>query len=216
MLLIRNFELRAEAAYQQGKIGGFFHSYIGQEAIQTAAVAAMGKNQWWVTSYRCHALALLLGATPGELMAELYGKENGNARGRGDSMTFLPSTFWVGMELSAARFPSAQALPSLLNMPKRFFMQVMVKMSVLLFSEKEPLLEGSLHESLNLASLWDLPAIYVIENNKWGMGTGANRAICVEPIAETKAIGYNMKSYTLDGMDFLTAIWGLNISMRNA
>ena len=78
MLLIRNFELRAESAYQQGKIGGFFHSYIGQEAIQTAAVAAMGKNQWWVTSYRCHALALLLGATPNELMAELYGKANGN------------------------------------------------------------------------------------------------------------------------------------------
>src|SRR5271167_2173605 len=71
MLLIRNFETRAEAAYLQGKIGGFFHSYIGQEAIQTAAVAAMGVDQWWSTSYRCHALALLLGATPQELMAEL-------------------------------------------------------------------------------------------------------------------------------------------------
>src|ERR1700733_9179890 len=67
MLLIRNFELRAEAAYQQGRIGGFFHAYIGQEAIQTAAVQALGGNHWYSTSYRCHALSLLLGATPDEL-----------------------------------------------------------------------------------------------------------------------------------------------------
>src|ERR1700688_2151644 len=66
MLLIRNFEIRAEAAYLQGKIGGFFHSYMGQEAVQTAALLAMGSEQWWVTTYRCHALALLLGATPDE------------------------------------------------------------------------------------------------------------------------------------------------------
>jgi TPP-dependent pyruvate/acetoin dehydrogenase alpha subunit len=69
MLLIRNFEIRAEAAYLQGKIGGFFHSYMGQEAVQTSAVFSMSAEQWWITSYRCHALALLLGATPNELMA---------------------------------------------------------------------------------------------------------------------------------------------------
>ena len=89
MLLIRNFEIRAEAAYLQGKIGGFFHSYMGQEAIQTAAVGVMGINQWWITSYRCHALALLLGATPNELMAELFGRATGNAKGRGGSMHFF-------------------------------------------------------------------------------------------------------------------------------
>ena len=88
MLLIRNFEIRAESAYLQGKIGGFFHSYMGQEAVQTAAIETMGKNQWWITSYRCHALALLLGATPNELMAELYGRATGNAKGRGGSMHF--------------------------------------------------------------------------------------------------------------------------------
>src|SRR5689334_10776359 len=74
MLLIRNFEIRSEAAYLQGKIGGFFHSYMGQEAIQAAAVCAFGEDQWWATTYRCHALALLLGATPSELLAELFGK----------------------------------------------------------------------------------------------------------------------------------------------
>src|ERR1700760_1057929 len=71
MLLIRHFEIRAESAYQQGKIGGFFHAYIGQEAIQTAAVQALGPDNWYITSYRCYALALLLGAHPNELMAEL-------------------------------------------------------------------------------------------------------------------------------------------------
>src|SRR5580704_4851391 len=79
MLLIRNFEIRAEGAYLQGKIGGFFHSYMGQEAVQTAAVHAIGEQQWWITSYRCHALALLLGATPNELLAELFGRAAGNA-----------------------------------------------------------------------------------------------------------------------------------------
>src|ERR1700685_3358749 len=89
MLLIRNFEIRAESAYLQGKIGGFFHSYMGQEAIQTAAVDVMGDKQWWITSYRCHALALLLGATPNELMAELFGRSTGNAKGRGGAMDFF-------------------------------------------------------------------------------------------------------------------------------
>ena len=81
MLLIRNFEIRGEAAYQQGKVGGFYHSYMGQEAIQVGCVAASGTNHWFTTTYRCHALAMLLGATPNEMMAELYGRTTGNAKG---------------------------------------------------------------------------------------------------------------------------------------
>src|SRR5438105_799547 len=86
MLLIRNFEIRGEVAYQQGKIGGFYHAYIGQEAIQASCIAACGINHWFTTTYRCHALALLLGVTPNEAMAELYGRSTGNAMGRGGSM----------------------------------------------------------------------------------------------------------------------------------
>jgi len=97
MLLIRNFELRAEAAYLQGKIGGFFHSYMGQEAVQEAAVGVIGQNNWWTTTYRCHALALLLGASSNELMAELFGKATGNALGRGDRCIFLLIVCWVDM-----------------------------------------------------------------------------------------------------------------------
>src|SRR4051812_42568063 len=86
MLFIRNFETRGEAAYQQGKVGGFYHSYMGQEAIQVGCVAAAGTSHWYTTTYRCHALAMLLGATPNQMMAELYGRSSGIARGLGGSM----------------------------------------------------------------------------------------------------------------------------------
>ena len=107
MLMIRNFETRAEAAYQQGKVGGFFHSYIGQEAIQTAAILALGPNNWYVASYRCHALALLLGASENELMAELYGKATGNAKGRGGSMHFFTERLLGGFGIVGGQVPIA-------------------------------------------------------------------------------------------------------------
>src|SRR3984957_18461755 len=107
MLLIRNFEIRAEAAYLQGKIGGFFHSYMGQEAVQTAAIAVMGHEQWWSTSYRCHALAILLNAPIEELMAELFGRATGNARGRGGSMHFFTDRLLGGFGIVGGQIPIA-------------------------------------------------------------------------------------------------------------
>jgi len=105
MLLIRNFEVRAESAYQHGKIGGFFHAYTGQEAIQTAAVQVLGPNNWYAASYRVHALALLLGATPNDLMAELYGRATGNAKGRGGSMHFFTERLLGGFGIVAGQVP---------------------------------------------------------------------------------------------------------------
>lgn len=210
MLLIRNFEIRAESAYQMGKIGGFFHSYMGQEAVQTAAVKAIGKDQWWITSYRCHALALLLGATTDELMAELYGKAAGNAKGRGGSMHFFTDRLLGGFGIVGGQIPIATGAA--------FTVKYQQKVAAL---KKEPnvdiavcflgdgaVAQGSFHESLNLAALWDLPCLYVIENNQWGMGTHVQRAISVEPMAETKAIGYGMEGYSLDGMDFFNCYEG--------
>ena len=107
MLLIRNFEVRAEAAYLQGKIGGFFHSYIGQEAIQASAVEVMGVDQWWITSYRCHALAILLNAPINELMAELFGRATGNAQGRGGSMHFFTERLLGGFGIVGGQIPIA-------------------------------------------------------------------------------------------------------------
>lgn len=204
MLLIRNFELRAEAAYQQGKIGGFFHAYIGQEAIQTAAVQALGINNWYTTSYRCHALALLLGATPEELMAELFGRSTGNAKGRGGSMHFFTDRLLGGFGIVTGQVPIATGAGFTLK-----YRDNKEEVSIC-FMGDGAVPQGSFHESLNLASLWSLPCIYVIENNQWGMGTAVERAVCVPRLAEDKAPGYNMKGYTFDGMDFFTCYGGFS------
>lgn len=201
MLLVRNFEIRGEAAYLQGKVGGFYHSYMGQEAVQTAAVAAIGKDNWWVTSYRCHALALLLGATPNELMAELYGRATGNAKGRGGSMHFYTNRMLGGFGIVTGQMPIGLGAAFTCKYLKNN------EVSVCFFGEGA-VAQGSFHETLNLAALWDLPCIFVIENNKWGMGTAVSRAISVEPIAETKAEGYGIKGYSLDGMDFFDCYAG--------
>lgn len=201
MLLIRNFEIRAESAYLQGNIGGFFHSYIGQEAVQTAAVSVMGKNQWWATTYRCHALALLLGATPNELMAELYGRSTGNAKGRGGSMHFFTDRLLGGFGIVGGQIPIATGAAFTCKYQKKDEISVC-------FLGDGAVAQGAFHESLNLAALWNLPCVYVIENNQWGMGTAVKRAISVEPMAEKKAEGYGMTSYTLDGMDFFNCYAG--------
>jgi pyruvate dehydrogenase E1 component alpha subunit len=203
MLLIRNFEIRAESAYLQGKIGGFFHSYMGQEVIQTAAVDVMGDKQWWTTSYRCHALALLLGATPNELMAELYGRATGNAKGRGGSMHFYTERMLGGFGIVTGQVPIATGAAFSIKYQKQDNVSVV-------FMGEGAVAQGSLHESLNIASLWNLPCIYVIENNQWGMGTAVSRAIAAQPIAEKQALSYDMKGYTLDGMDFFNCHAGFS------
>lgn len=202
MLLIRNFEVRAESAYLQGKVGGFFHSYIGQEAIQTAAVQVMGQKNWWITSYRCHALALLLGATPKELMAELYGRSTGNAKGRGGSMHLYTDRLLGGFGIVGGQVPVATGAAFTLKY------QGIKDQVAICFLGDGAVAQGAFHEALNLAALWDLPCIYVIENNKWGMGTSVERAISVERLAEDKAAGYNMKGYTFDGMDYFNCYAG--------
>jgi pyruvate dehydrogenase E1 component alpha subunit len=204
MVMIRNFETRAEGAYQQGKIGGFFHSYIGQEAIQTAILQVMGPNNWYIASYRCHALALLLGATPNELMAELYGRVTGNAKGRGGSMHFYTDRLLGGFGIVGGQIPVATGAA--------FTIQYTGKRDevAVCFLGDGAVAQGAFHESLNLASLWNLPCIYVIENNMWGMGTAVERAISVEHLAEDKAPGYNLKGYTIDGMDYFNCYAGFD------
>lgn len=202
MLLIRNFEVRAESAYQQGKVGGFFHAYIGQEAIQAAAYQVLGRDNWYITSYRCHALALLTGASPNELMAELYGKATGNAKGRGGSMHFFTERLLGGFGIVGDQVPIA--------IGAAFTCKYTGKKNELsiCFLGDGAVAQGAFHESLNLASLWDLPCIIVIENNQWGMGTHVKRAVAVDRLAEDIAPAYNMKGYTFDGMDFFNCYAG--------
>lgn len=198
MLLIRNFEIRAESAYQMGKVGGFFHSYVGQEAIQVAALAAFGPNNWWITTYRCHALALLLGVTPNEAMAELYGRATGNAKGRGGSMHLYTDRMLGGFGIVGDHIPIATGAAFTLK-----YKNIKDQLAICFLGDGA-VAQGAFHESLNLASLWSLPCVYVIENNIWGMGTNVKRALSMDRIAEDLAPAYHLKSYTLDGTDFFS------------
>lgn len=199
MLLIRHFEMRGEAAYQQGKVGGFYHSYMGQEAIAAGCIAAAGTAHWFTTTYRCHALALLLGTTPDEAMCELYGKANGVAMGRGGSMHMYADRMLGGLAIVGGHVPIATGAAFSIKYLKQ------KGLASFCFLGEGAVAQGAVHETLNIAALWDLPCIYVIENNQWGMGTSVSRALCMEPIAETLAKCYGLKSYTFDGMDFFSS-----------
>lgn len=203
MLLIRHFEIRGESAYQHGQVGGFYHAYSGQEAIQTSAIQVFGKENWYIGFYRCHALALLLGASPNELMAELYGRSNGNAKGRGGSMHLYTERMLGGFAIVGGHLPIAIGAAFSIKYQKK-------KNEVAVcFLGEGAVAQGAFHESLNLASLWDLPVIFIIENNQWGMGTHASRALCFsEAIAEKQAPSYNVKGYTLNGMDYFNCYEG--------
>ena len=197
MVMIRNLEVRAESAYLQGNIGGFFHAYIGQEAIQTACVEVFGQNNWWVASYRCHALAYLTGASVQDIMSELFGRASGNVMGRGGSMHLYSDRMLGGFGIVGGQVPIAiGAALSIKYLNKK-------DETALCFLGDGAVAQGTFHESLNMAVLWDLPCVIVVENNKWGMGTAVNRAVAVEPIAEKFAQCYGIEGYTLDGMDLL-------------
>jgi pyruvate dehydrogenase E1 component alpha subunit len=202
MLLIRQFETRAENAYLHGSIGGFFHSYIGQEAIQVAAVEVFGLQHWYLTTYRCHALAYLLGASPKEMMAELFGRATGTAKGRGGSMHMYAERLLGGFAIVGGHIPVATGAS--------FAMKYLGRDEELAicFLGDGAVAQGAFHEALNLSSLWDLPCLFIIENNQWGMGTAIERAVAVPRLAEDIAPGYNMKGYTLDGMDYFKCFKG--------
>lgn len=196
MLTIRNFERRGEQAYQMKKVGGFYHAYTGQEAIQTAAVNAIGrKKNYYVTTYRCHALALLLGMTVEEGMCELYGKANGNAGGRGGSMHFYCDNLYGGNGIVGGQWPMGVGLGFSLK-----YRKIRDEIAIC-FGGDGSVMQGTFHESMNLAELWNIPVLMVIENNQLGMGTQIERAIANLPIGEI-AKGYGTKLYYVDGMNF--------------
>jgi pyruvate dehydrogenase E1 component alpha subunit len=203
MVLIRHFETRGESAYQHGFIGGYYHAYSGQEAIQTAVVSTFGKENWYIGFYRCHALALLLGATPNEIMAELYGRATGNAKGRGGSMHLYTERLLGGFGIVGGHLPIAIGAAFTAKYLKK-------KEVALCFLGEGAVAQGAFHESLNLAALWNLPVVFIIENNQWGMGTHFSRAIAAKKIAEQHAKAYGIEGYTLNGMDFFECYKGFD------
>jgi pyruvate dehydrogenase E1 component alpha subunit len=201
MLLIRRFEEQAEQQTKTRNIAGFLHLYIGQEAVATGFLDHLHPGRdFSLTSYRCHAQALLLGIDPKELMAELYGKVTGNVKGKGGSMHFFSKEkgYLGGHGIVGGQIPVGTGAAFSAKYQNTGGVCV-----VFLGDGAVP--QGTFHESLNMASLWDLPVIYVIENNKYGMGTACSRAVAVENIAQAKAPGYGMQSFTFDGLDLLAS-----------
>lgn len=203
MLMIRNFETRAESAYLQGNIGGFFHSYVGQEAIQTSLLQATGTNNWFCTTYRCHALALLLGVTQREAMAELFGKATGNAKGRGGSMHFYHDRMLGGFGIVGGQIPIATGAAFRCK-----YLQKKDEISICFLGDGA-MPQGTFHESLNMASVWSLPCLYVVENNQWSMGTHISRGVAnYRHFAEYAAKAYDIPYFRLNGMDVFNCYAG--------
>lgn len=197
MLLIRRFEEKCAESYSLGKIGGFCHLYIGQEAVGVGAISALRPDDYVLTSYREHGQAIAKGISPEAVMAELYGKAGGCSRGKGGSMHLFSSevNFLGGHAIVGGQIPLATGVAFASKYKG-------TDQVTLCFFGEAAVNQGAFHESLNLAQLWKLPCIYICENNQYGMGTSLARAMSSHDIAE-KSCAYEIASEIVDGMDVL-------------
>jgi pyruvate dehydrogenase E1 component alpha subunit len=197
MLLIRRFEEKSAEVYSAGKIGGFCHLYIGQEAVAVGALSAIRKDDYVLTSYREHGHALAKGMSPESVMAELYGKATGCSKGKGGSMHMFNKdvNFLGGHGIVGGQIPLATGTA----FASKY--QGTDKVTLCFFGEAA-VNQGAFHESLNMAQLWKLPCIYICENNRYGMGTSLERAMSLSDVSQ-KACAYEMASEFVDGMDVL-------------
>ncbi|WP_338045122.1 pyruvate dehydrogenase (acetyl-transferring) E1 component subunit alpha [Oceanipulchritudo coccoides] len=171
MVRIRKFEQAALQAYQKGKMGGFLHLYIGQEATAVGTVSVMNENDHIITAYRDHGHALAVGMGMNECMAEMYGKFTGCSKGKGGSMHFFApdKNFWGGHGIVAGQTPLGLGLAYALKYKG-------IKGCAICYLGDGAVNQGVFHESLNIASLWDVPIVYIIENNGYSMGTSQVRS----------------------------------------
>ncbi|HTP13734.1 MAG TPA: thiamine pyrophosphate-dependent enzyme, partial [Bacteroidota bacterium] len=197
MLLIRRFEEKAAQLYGMGKIGGFCHLYNGQEAVATGSVAAINPDDYVITAYRDHGLALSKGLDPNKCMAELLGKQTGITKGKGGSMHFFDHSknFLGGHAIVGAHLPLAAGVAFAIKYRQE------TKVCLCFMGDGATNI-GEFHEALNLAALWKLPVIYVIENNRYSMGTAVGRSSAVEELSK-KGLAFDMRTDIVDGMDVL-------------
>jgi pyruvate dehydrogenase E1 component alpha subunit len=197
MLLIRRFEEKCAESYSLGKIGGFCHLYIGQEAVGVGAISALRDDDYVITSYREHGQAITKGISPDAVMAELYGKAGGCSHGKGGSMHLFDKrvNFLGGHGIVGGQIPLATGVAFASKYKE-------TDQVTLCFFGEAAVNQGAFHESMNLAQLWKLPCIYICENNQYGMGTSLARAMSLQNVAE-KACAYEMASEFVDGMDVL-------------
>lgn len=197
MLLQRRFEERCAEAYALGRIGGFCHLYIGQEAVGAGAIAALREDDYVITTYRDHGQAIARGMSPRSIMAELFGRSDGCARGKGGSMHLFDRglNFLGGHGIVGGHVPLAAGVGFAIKY--RGGDQV-----CLCFMGESVVNTGAFHEALNMASLWKLPVVFLIENNRYGMGTALERASSIHDIY-MRAASYDMPRAFVDGQDVL-------------
>ena len=206
MLLQRRFEERCAEAYALGKIGGFCHLYIGQEAVSTGTLSVLRPDDYVITTYRDHGQAITRGIAPRAVMAELFGKSDGCSRGKGGSMHLFDRNvnFLGGHGIVGAHVPIATGVGFAIKY--RGGDQVCI-----CFMGESVVNTGAFHEALNMAGLWKLPVAYIIENNRYGMGTALERASAIKSIHE-RGDAYNIVNANCDGQD----VFAVNKAVQQA
>ncbi|MEM6268253.1 MAG: pyruvate dehydrogenase (acetyl-transferring) E1 component subunit alpha [Bacteroidota bacterium] len=194
MLLQRRFEEKASQMYMQQKIKGFCHLYIGQEAVSSGIEAAIRKDDQLITAYRDHGFALTRGITPNEVMAEMYGKSTGCSKGKGGSMHMFSKEHSMlgGHGIVGGQIPLGAGVAFANKYRDED------RLCVCLFGDGAAR-QGSMHEAFNLAMLWKLPVIYIVENNEYAMGTSVERTTNVTELWKL-GLSYEMPSWQVNGM----------------
>ena len=197
MVVIRLLEEKVAELYQQGKIGGFLHLYIGQEAVSTGLISTRRPEDRVITAYRDHGVAINCGLPAGGIIAEMLGKATGVSGGKGGSMHLadVEKNFWGGHAIVGAHLPLAAGLA----LGDQY--QGNAAVTICMFGDGATNI-GFFHEALNLSKVWNLPVLWVCENNQYGMGTAVERASAVSEIRR-KADGYGMKNAVADGMNLM-------------
>ena len=211
MMRIRKFEQASLKYYNAGRIGGFLHLYIGQESVAVGTISLCTPNDHTITAYRCHGHGLMSGMNMNECMAELFGKATGSAKGKGGSMhLFAPDkNFWGGHGIVAGQTPLGLGLAYGLKYKG-------IPGVALCYLGDGAVNQGAFHESLNLAALFELPVIYVIENNGYSMGTSQKRSSAYRGCLAQRAEAYDMEWDLVDGSDIYEVRAKTHIAMERA
>ncbi len=211
MLLIREFEVRCMQAYQDRKIGGFCHVYIGQEAVAVGCTAAVEHRDPIITAYRDHGHALARGMDARYAMAEMYGKIGGCAKGKGGSMHLFDkaNNMFGGHGIVGAQIPVGTGLAFATKYEDEVIGSGKSDRVTLCFFGDGAINQGAFHEAFNLAGLLDLPIIFICENNGYSMGTAISRGTTMGHEITVKAKAYGMESAVVEGMDVLSVYDGM-------
>jgi TPP-dependent pyruvate/acetoin dehydrogenase alpha subunit len=204
MLLIRRFEEKVEERFRAGDLAGFLHVAIGQEAVAVGVCAALEEGDVISSTHRAHGHALAMGTTPDELMAELYGKLEGCSHGYGGSMHLYD----VARGFLGANAVVGGGLPQIVGAALAFQLRREPRVAVAFFGDGATNI-GTFHESLNMAQLWRVPALFVLENNHWAESTPAAQQLPIADL-EQRATAYGMRSTKVDGQD-LEAVYGATV-----